>query len=108
MEERYCELCGGSVDDDWRCNDCGSRLTKQGKRPPKKTLCKLENPDQIRSTSLLSITEEVGPNLVMIMEVKGQGVRLGALVLTCRGDLATGKMGCEGVSLFTEEEIHDF
>lgn len=103
---RYCELCGSEdVDENWRCSGCGSRMTRVGQKPAKRSLVPLVNPDQQRATSMLSITEEAGPNLVMIMEVKDQNKRLGALVLTCRGNPETGKMGCEGVSLFTEEDI---
>lgn len=106
MQRRYCELCGSDeVDENWRCGQCGSRVTKVGHPPRKKTLVPLENPDRQRSTSVLSITEEAGPDIVMIMEVKDQNQRLGALVVKCRGNPDTGKIGCEGVALFTEEEI---
>lgn len=76
-----------------------------GSLPASTTLVELRSPDSCPSFSIIGISDR-GKDIVEVLEVKNDnGVRLGALVLSARGEEESGRLRAHGVSLFTKEEI---
>ena len=71
-----------------------------------KSLEPLIHPDR-RPSSSLQVIDVRGANYFWTIEIKSAtGARLGALLIRCQSNLETGRLYSEGVSEFTDEEIH--